>query len=135
MDRRAFVNALCGAGLLAAADTPRKTRLYRLTYYYMRMGDQPARLSQFLASQMPLIKKTYPGPVGVFNVFLGSHLPAMVTLAGFPGFAEMEEALAKSRSDPGYQKAVAEFEAGAEPPYDRVDVSLLEATDYSPEIQ
>jgi len=135
MDRRAFVNALGGAGLLAAADTPRKTRLYRLTYYYMRMGDQPARLSQFLASQMPPIGKTHPGPLGFFNVFLGSHLPAMVTLAGFAGFAEMEAAMGKSRSDPGFQKALAELESGPEPPYDRVDVTLLEATEYSPEIQ
>ena len=135
MNRRAFVNALGGAGILAAADTPQKTRLYRLTLYFMRMGDQPARLNQFLASQLPLLRKTYPGPLGFFNVFLGSHLPAMVTLAGFPGFAEMESALSKSRSDPGFQKALAELESGPEPPYDRLDVTLLAATDYSPEIQ
>lgn len=135
MDRRAFVSALGGAGLLAAADSPRKTRLYRLTYYYMRMGDQPARLSQFLASQMPLIGKTYPGPVGIFNVFLGSHIPAMVTLAGFANYSEMEAAVNKFREDPGHQKALGEFETGPEPPYDRVDVTLLEATDYSPEIE
>jgi NIPSNAP protein len=135
MDRRAFVSALGGAGLLAAPDTPRKTRLYRLTYFYMRMGDQPARLNQFFASQLPLIRKTHPGPLGVFNVFLGSHLPAMVTLAGFAGFAEMDATLAKWHSDPGFQKALAELESGPEPPNDRVDVTLLEATDYSPEIQ
>ena len=136
MDRRAFVNALGSAGMLAAADsTPKKTRLYRLAFYYMRMGEQPARLNQFFASQMSLLRKTHPGPLGIFNVFLGSHLPAMATLAGFPSIADMETALSQSRNDLGFQKAAAELESGPEPPYDRVDVVLLEATDYSPEIQ
>jgi hypothetical protein len=134
MNRRAFVQSLGTAPLAAAPDSARRTRLYRLAFYYMRMGDQPARLSQFIGSQMPLLRKTHPGPLGIFNVFLGPHVPAMVTLAGFADFAEFEAAMSRTRSDPGYQKALAELESGAEPPYDRVDVTLLEATDYSPEI-
>jgi hypothetical protein len=136
MNRRLFLHGLGGAGALAAADAAgKKTRLYRLVFYYMRMGEQPARLSQFFGSQMPLIRKLYPGPLGVFNVFLGPHLPAMMTLAGFPGFAEMESATAALRNTPAFSKALADLEQGPEPPYDRSDAVLLEATDYSPEIQ
>ncbi len=135
MDRRAFVQALGTAPLAAAPDTSRRTRLYRLAFYYMRQGDQPGRLSQFLAAQLPVIRKIYGGPIGVFNVFLGAHIPAMMTLAGFRDFAEMERASAGLRADAGFQKALAELESGPEPPFDRSDTVLLEATDYSPEIQ
>ena len=53
----------------------RKTRIYRLTFYNMHMGSQQARVNEFIASQMPLLTKTIAGPLGVFNVFLGDHLP------------------------------------------------------------
>jgi hypothetical protein len=135
MHRRAFLQTLGAARLAAAPDAARRTRLYRLTFYYMRMGDQPARLSQFLAAQLPLIRKSHAGPVGMFNAFLGPHLPAMMTLAGFASFAEMEAATTQMRSNPAFQKALLDLESGPEPAYDRADSVLLEATDYSPEIQ
>ena len=117
-----------------AQSSQRKTRIYRLTFYNMHMGSQQARLNEFIASQMPLLTKTVPGPLGVFNVFLGDHLPGVVTLAGYPNLAEMETATRKWMSDPGYQKALAALEQGSEPSYDSADSMLLEATDYSPEI-
>lgn len=125
---------LSAMGSAQAQSTGKKTRLYRLTFFYMRMGDQATRMNQFLSSQLPLLTQVIPGPLGIFNVFLGPHIPAMATLAGFPGFAEMEAASVRYQKDPGFQKAQAELEQGAEPPYDRADTVLLEATDYSPEI-
>ena len=117
-----------------AQGSDKRTRLYKLTFFYMRMGDQVTRMNQFLASQAPLLTKTIPGPFGFFNVFLGSHLPAMMALEGFPGFVEMEAATSRYQNDPGYRKSRVELDQGPEPPYDRVDTVLLEATDYSPEI-
>src|SRR5262249_46838927 len=122
------------AGSAQAQGSERKTRLYRLSFFYMRQGDQIARMNQFVSSQAPLLKKTIPGPFGMFNVFLGPHIPAMVFLAGYPSLGAMEETSAKWQQDPGFQKAVAEFEQGSEPPYERSDTVLLQATDYSPEI-
>src|SRR5713226_6771999 len=146
MDRRSFmqsslVQAIGGASMIAASagsaaaqGSERKTRLYRLSYFYMRQGEQGARLNQFFSSQMPLFKKNIPGPIGVFNVFLGPHIPAMLVLAGYPSFVVMEEATAQWQKDPGFQKALVELEQGSEPPFDRADTVLLQATDYSPEI-
>ncbi|MBI3694816.1 MAG: NIPSNAP family protein [Acidobacteria bacterium] len=141
MDRRSFMHGMGGATMLSAIGasaqaqgSKKKTSLYRLGFYYMRQGDQGARMNKFLAAQLPLLKKIIPGPLGIFTVFVGPHSPAVVTLAGYSGFAEMEAATAKFQNDPGFQKAVAEMEEGAEPPYDRADVVLLQATDYSPEI-
>jgi len=141
MDRRVFVQAMGGSTMLGAmpqseapAGSGKRTRLYRLTFYYLRMGDQGGLLNRFLSSQIPLFRKTIPGPLGVFNVFVGPRIPAVVTLAGFPGYAEMEAAGRQIPADPGYRKALAEAEQGAEPPFDSSETILLEATDYSPEI-
>ncbi len=120
--------------MLAADGSAKKTRLYRLTYYYMRMGEQPARLGDFLRAQMPFLTRSTAGPIGVFNVLVGPHMPGMATLVGFPGFAEMEATSGRHRADPGYQKARTELDLGPEPPYDRSDSVLLEAADYCPEI-
>ena len=139
MNRRSFVGG--GAGMLSAMagsaqaqGSGKKTRLYRLSFFYMRQGDQGTRMNQLLSSQMPVLKKAIPGPLGAFNVLIGPHIPAMVVLAGYAGFAEMEAATARYQGDPGYQKAQTEMEQGAEPPYDHAEVRLLQATDYSPEI-
>ena len=139
--RRSFMHSMGGATMLSAMGgsaqaqgSKKKTSFYRLGFYYMRQGDQGARMNKFLASQMPLFKRVIPGPLGIFTVFVGPHSPAMVTLGGYPGLAEMEAATAKFQSDPGFQKALAEMEDGPEPPYDRADTVLLQATDYSPEI-
>lgn len=139
MDRRSFVHALGGAAMFssiaaAAEGSGKKTRLYQLNFYYMRMGDQGTRLSQFLSSQLPLFRKAIPGPIGIFNTFLGPHMPSMAVLAGFPGFTELEAAMHQISGDAAYQKARGDAEQGADTPYDRIDSMLLQATDYSPEI-
>src|ERR1017187_6487917 len=46
----------------------------------------------------------------------------------------MAAAAGQIESDPGYQKAQAELENGAEPPYDSAQRVLLQATAFSPEI-
>jgi hypothetical protein len=144
MDRRSFVQSFAqtigGASMLsgmagsAQTQGKKRTGLYRLSFYYMRQGDQVTRMNQFLSSQMPVFRKAVPGPLGIFTVFIGPHIPAIVVLAGFPNFAEMERAAAEYQKDPGFQKAFAELERGPEPPYDRIDTVLLAAKDFSPEI-
>ncbi len=140
MNRRSFVQSLGGATMLSAlasgpaqAQPGRKTRLYRIEYFYFRQGDQGARLNRFLSSQMPLLTKNIR-TLGVFNSLIGPHVPATVILAGFSGYEEMEAARRRITQDPGYLKAHEELENGPEPPYDYADQALLEATDFSPEI-
>lgn len=131
-----MLSAMAGpqGGSAEGSGSSKKSKLYRLSYFYMRQGDQGTRMNQFLSSQLPLFQKNIPGPIGVFNVFLGPHIPAMVVLAGYPGYAEMEAATAQWQKDPGFQKALTELERGADPPHDRADTALLQATDYAPEI-
>ncbi len=120
------------AGSAQSQSSNQKTKLYRLTFFQMRMGDQVSRLNAFLASQLPLFRKAIPGPLGFFQVFLGPHVPAIAALAGFSSYAEMEAAGQQIQN--GSRKALEELETGPEPPYDRAEGVLLAAADYSPEI-
>lgn len=142
MDRRFLLQSLAAAGMASqvapslAAQTGeqgRKTRLYRLDYFYYRQGDQGTRINQFFSSQMPLLTR-HVRTLGVFTAVMTPHAQTTLVLSGFSSFDEMTAAGRAIESDPGYQKAHEEFEGVAEPPYDTAERSLLAATEFSPEI-
>src|ERR1035438_663300 len=137
MNRRFFVQSLAGAGALtqaAAAQAPaERTRLYRLDYFYYRQGDQATRLEKFFSSQAPLFAK-HMRAFGVFTAVMAPHAQTMMVLGGYASPDDMTASAGQIESDPGYQKAHAEFENGAEPPYDSAQRVLLQATAFSPEI-
>ncbi len=139
MNRRSFAQSIGSAAALSAladarAEQPsRKTRLYRLDYYYFRQGSQGDRLHEFLSSQMALLARTSQS-VGVFTSLIGPHVPATILLSGFAGLEEMEAADDRIQRSAGYQSALEKMEKGDEPPYDRAERVLLRATHFSPEI-
>jgi len=150
MDRRSFFQSLTAAGMLSRAVTPagaqeaasaasapnaagRKTRLYRMDYFYYRQGDQGTRINLFLSSQMPLFSK-HIRTLGVFTAVMTPHAQTTLVLSGFSSFEEMTAAGHAVEGDSEYQKAHEEFERGSEPPYDTAERQLLAATDFSPEI-
>ena len=138
MRRRSFLESVAGAGLLAqtgvAQDAGRKTRLYRVDYFYYRQGDQATRINQFLSSQMPLLTR-HIHTVGVFTAVFAPRLQTTMVLSGFFGMEEMTAAAGAIEGDAGYRKAFEEFDAGAkEPPFDNSQRVLMAATDFSPEI-
>ena len=131
---------MAGAGLLSRSGAPaaaqeagRKTRLYRIDYFYYRQGNQAARLAQLLSSQMPLFEKHLP-TIGVFNAVFAPRLQTTMVLSGFTGWDEMIESGVRIEADSGFQKAFSEFESGNEPPFQTSQRLLLRATDFSPEI-
>ena len=140
MERRSFIQSLAGAGMMSQAGTPagaqessRKTRFYLLDYFHYRQGDQATRLTQFFTSQTPLIGKRIP-TFGVFAGVLTPQVQTLMTLSGFAGMEEMAAAARDIENDAGYQKAHAELENGAIPPYDTLQRVLLQALDFSPEV-
>jgi len=140
MDRRSFLQGMAGTSVLlttegqagAQTEAPR-TRLYRIDYFHYRQGDQVNRLNQFFSSQAPLLVK-HMRSLGVFTAVMEPHVQTMMVLSGFASANDMDSAAARIEADPGYQKALAEFESGAEPPFDSAERVLLRATAFSPEI-
>ncbi len=140
MDRRSFVQAFAGASMLAQTEAPvgaqapaARTRMYRIDYFYYRQGDQANRINQFFSSQAPLFLK-HIRSLGVFTAVMAPKLQTTMVLTGFASAQDMATAAASIEADPGYQKAHAEFESGAEPPFDSAQRVLLQATSFSPEI-
>jgi len=141
MDRRSFVESMAGVGMLAAQsgasaqaqEAGRKTRLYRLDYFYYHQGDQTARLTDFLTATAPIIAKQVP-TVGVFSAVLAPHAQTMLVLTGYSSVEEMEAASRAVAEDPTYRKAHDELEKYPEGSYDSLQRVLLQATDFSQEI-
>lgn len=141
MDRRSFVQSMATAGMVSQAGSPagaeetgNRTLLYRLDYFYYRQGDQGARISKFLTSQMPLLAKSARA-LGVFTAVMTPHAQTTLVLSGFTSLGEMAAAGRSVESDSGYQKAHEEFEQGNDnPPYDSLQRVVLLATSFSPEI-
>src|ERR1017187_3601744 len=121
MDRRSFIHSAAGAGLLPQAaqsqESSRKTRLYRIDYFYYRQGGQAARLNQFFSSQAPLLAK-HTHCLGVFNAVFAPRLPTLMVLSGFERMDGLMSAATQVEADDGYRKAFEEFESGSEPPFD-----------------
>ena len=116
-----------------AQESGRKTRLYRLDYFYYRQGDQGARITQFLTSLLPMLTRNIK-TVGVFTAVMAPRTQTTMVLTGYASFDEMTSVARQVESDSGYRKAHEEFERGAEPPYDSLQRVLLQATDFSPEV-
>jgi NIPSNAP len=137
MQRRSFVQSLAASGMLAqtagAQGAAPKTRLYRIDYFYYRQGDQVNRLNRFFSSQTPLFLK-HMRVFGVFTAVMAPHAQTMMVLSGFPNSEEMSAAAAGIEADAEFRKAQAEFESGAEPPFDSAQRVLLQATPFSPEV-
>jgi hypothetical protein len=137
MDRRSFLISAAGASLLSDAaqsqEAGRKTRLYRIDYFYYRQGGQAARLNQFFSSQAPLLAK-HTRALGFFNAVFAPRLQTLMVLSGFESMDGMMSAATLVEADTGYQKAFEELESGSEPPFDTSQRLLLAATDFSPEV-
>ncbi len=118
-----------------AAAAPAKKCLIELRYIRMRNGpeNQRQRATEFLKAYLPAAKRAGIGPVGIFSGAIAEGGPFLLVLKSYPGFAEMEAALAKLEADADYGKAVAAWYGGGLP-YVRQEASLLRAFDAMPAV-
>ncbi len=140
MKRRMFLESVAGANLAAAlaqaaAAPERRTRFYLLQQFHLKNGTQKSRLDEYLSSGLlPALSKLHTGPVLCLDGMVAPHLPQMIYLTGYRTPEEMRDVQTALAMDEGHQKAFAAWERGTEQPYEESSMSLLAATDYSPEI-
>ncbi|MCZ2074394.1 MAG: NIPSNAP family protein [Bryobacteraceae bacterium] len=140
MYRRAFMYKMGGLGLIPAstsfsqAPMGRGARFYVLDNYYLRNGSQVARMHDFLRSVAPVLKEIHAGPAIFLEALVAPHMPQIATIAGFQSLQEWETARRKGSRHEAFLKALRTLESGEEAPYEHFSETLLEATDYSPEI-
>lgn len=138
MVRRSFLQALGAVGATAAAEpTPsEKTRYYTIEALFLKNGDQGGRLNDFMTGGfLPAARRAHPGPMMFLEAIVAAHMPQFVTIMGFGSAAEALTLYTRLHQQKGYSEAVAVWESGPNEPYESTSLTLLEAADYSPEIQ
>ena len=130
------MSASAAIGLMAegggAADPP-KNSFYGLLYFYLRSGNQVDRTTRYLKDvYLPATRRAGLGPVGFFSPIIGERSPFILSLASYPAWSAMETLHYKFAEDREFQKGFDEFNNIEDPPYVRMESSLLMAFDGMP---
>ena len=122
------------AGLAAAAPAdPPKNSLFHLVWFYMRTGPQVERTTKYLNGVfLPAARRAGLGPIGFFSPVIGEHSPYVLSLVTYPSFASMETAHAHFAEDQEFAKGWDAYNDIADPPYVRMESTLLRAFDGMP---
>ena len=133
--RRDFLHAGAAAGLGALAGAPPALDaqepgrdLYELRSYHLRRGPRERLMADYVRDALiPALRRHGTGPVGAFNVAIGPDAPTLHLLIPHPSLASVVALPDRLAADAEYKKAGAPvLDAPAtEPPYDRVESSLL----------
>lgn len=137
MNRRSF---LCSMGGLSVSSGQQavsgRTRYYTLEQFFLKQGSQVTRIHEFWSKGcLPVLSRVHSGPVILLESLVAPHMPQYVAITGYRSLAEIEKVRGALHADAEFQKALAAWENDPEPPYEHYSSSLLEATDYSPEVK
>jgi hypothetical protein len=139
MNRRTFTGALAGLAAAAApalpAESDRRTRFYALETFELKNDTQAGRMHDWLGnSLLPKLQKIHFGPQIALEAVIGPHTPRLLVVLGFSSFEDIWSTHEKLGADKELAASFQKLEQGSEPPFDSQNVTLLEATAYSPEI-
>ena len=137
LDRRHFLEglpALMPAALAASAEAAPRTRFYVFEQYFLEQGTQPARINEFFSKALlPAMDRVHKGPKIFLEAVMAPHLPQVAAIFGVESPEQVWSISKALFADKDFSRAFDQWEAG-EAPYASASASLLEATDYSPEI-
>ncbi len=125
------------AAMAGAATTgTSKTGFYVIENFYLKSGTQLPRLHDFLSkSAIPNLQKIHAGPVIALEALVAAHMPHVALIMGFGNLEELWNVHSKVIANPEWQSAYRAWEEGPEAPYESQSNLLLQAADYSPEIE
>jgi hypothetical protein len=137
LNRRAMMTALPAMVPAAAAmqtEGARKTNFYVLEQYFLENGSQPERIHNFFSKALiPTMRRFHKGPAIFAEALTAPHMPQVLAVFGASSVQEIFDLSNKLFADKDFSKAYDDWEAG-EQPFLSASASLLQATDYSPEI-
>jgi NIPSNAP len=84
---------------------------------------------------LPASKRHGVQPAGFFNAVIAERSPFVLALASYPSLGAMETALAQFAEDKEFQKGWDEYNNMSDPPYTRMQSSLLRAFDGMPSLE
>lgn len=151
MDRRSFflksasgaaaasaAPLIAGSGFAAAADgadAPTLPYLIEWVTFRLQSGAQVGNALRWLEKRaMPLWQKHKFGPVGVFTVDVGEHIPAVHFIRIYLSLSDRQAVWGTLTADPDWGAAVVDLEKDG-PAFYREDMILLNSTPFSPRIK
>ena len=140
MNRRSFVGTLGGIGMTAgpyaaAATADKRTGIYVLDTFYLQQGSQVTRMHEYFSRLvLPGLEKVHSGPKIFLEALVAPHVPQVAAIYGYQSLDQMESVRRKLSADREMMANIEKWESAPEPPCDQVSRTLLEATEYSPEI-
>jgi hypothetical protein len=136
LDRRRFLGGLPALmpSAVAAADAPGRTRFYVLEQYFLEQGDQPTRIHDFFSNALlPAMERVHKGPKIFLDAVMAPHLPQVIAIFGVPSVDQIWNIPKALFADRDFIQAFDKWESGTAP-YVSASATLLEATEFSPEI-
>jgi NIPSNAP len=136
MHRRRFIGALGALSLANAAAPEKRTRFYAFEHFTLKNGSGVTRLHDFVSQALlPAMNRVHSGPKIVLEQLVGPHTPEVLAIYGFSSMEEMWDVHTKMSHDEAVGMGVQVLESGAEPAFESLDSSVVEAAGYSPEIK
>ncbi|HVX66793.1 MAG TPA: NIPSNAP family protein [Bryobacteraceae bacterium] len=131
MNRRDFLHTAAAAGpvgaLAAAAPPASAVKVIELRYYRMRNGSQVQRTTSFLQTHYLPAAQRAGITAGLFSSVVAPESPSILVVKGYASFEALGASLDKLAADKEFSAAAAEYNAPAEPNFQRAESSLLRA--------
>lgn len=127
MNRRQFAVALAGFAAAVPGRSAAAAHYFLLETFDLRQGDQIPRLNNCLKTWVASISKTHPGPKLVLEAVIAPHTPRLAVIVGVGNFEDVRTAQT-TLTDALHTLG------GDEPAFDALNIAVLEAAAYSPEI-
>jgi hypothetical protein len=122
-------------GILPAAPAGRKMKYYVLENFFLKNGTELPRINDFTSKvALPALNEVHSGPKIYLEALIAPHMPQFASVCGFESLEQMESVRRKLAQNVEFLKRRDEAESGPEPLYEHQTTTLLEATDYSPEL-
>jgi hypothetical protein len=139
MNRRTFMGSLGSIGAFTsmglAESAVEKRRLFVLEQYFLKNGTQPGRINDYVSkAALPALNRVHTGPKLVLESLIAPHMPQVAIILGFQSLEELMSVRSKLLTDKDLSKALEEWENYPEQPYEHFSTTLLEATEYCPEV-
>jgi hypothetical protein len=139
LNRRTFMGTLGGIGMLTSAAfsaaASEKRRIFTLEHYFLKNGTQAGRMHEYCKAAISTLRKIHSGPKIFLEALIARHMPQATVILGFESLDELCSVHAKVHADSGLTKAFEAWENHPEQPYEHFSTSLLEASDYCPELK
>jgi len=138
MTRRAFIGtagALAIGTSAAGADQSQvPPHYFLLESYLLKNGSQAQRLgSYFQLARIGMAGRLQiAAPVFVLEALIAAHMPQVLAVSACASLDELNAMKRKLREDSAAREALAQWEAGEEPPYEELNETVLETAEYCP---